>query len=214
MFSLNRGFTLVELIIVTSIIGILASVGLVGWSNLATSTRDKVRADDTQLWASTFELYRGRYAAYPVMPVLGGVNNNKHCLGRFADFSSRCGQYPSTSSSKSINAPSATMLANVEKIGREPQNSGGSIGNAFVGPFVYLAESVNTSTGDITVDAFFVNFFERSCSANKLTDISVSPNTYYGSNILPNINAMLSGSGYSGALYTCYLQKTYTYNPN
>jgi prepilin-type N-terminal cleavage/methylation domain-containing protein len=201
MFSLNRGFTLVELLIVVVIISTLASVGLVGWGNLASTTRDNVRGDDAKLWASTFELYRGRYAAYPVMPTINGVSNGvKFCLGTFSNFNNKCGAYTSGSSTAYIDATlSSDMRTLVGKIGKIPENSGGPVRDRLVGPFVFAWRS--TSGSDITITARFINFFERT---NCPKDFTLETTSLTSS--------MISAAGVSAI--ACSITKTYTYNPN
>lgn len=63
----NKGFTLVELLVVISIIGILASIGLVLFRSAQFRSRDAQRKSDLKEISSAFELFYSDYGKYPAM---------------------------------------------------------------------------------------------------------------------------------------------------
>lgn len=57
----KKGFTLVELMIVIVVIGILASITIVSYSNAQPAARDAKRKSDLQSIAEAIQLYRQKY---------------------------------------------------------------------------------------------------------------------------------------------------------
>ncbi len=64
-FVAISGFTLVELLVVISIIGILASIGLVAFRSAQFRGRDAERKSDLKELSSALELYYSDYGKYP-----------------------------------------------------------------------------------------------------------------------------------------------------
>jgi len=64
----NKGFTLIEMLIVIAIISILASVFLVGLRGFRGSAYDARRIQDLQKVQSYLELYYGKNRVYPDAP--------------------------------------------------------------------------------------------------------------------------------------------------
>lgn len=64
--SLTRGFTLIELIVVISIIGILSSLLVANFMNVRYKTRDGVRKKDLEQIRLALETYRIDAGEYPV----------------------------------------------------------------------------------------------------------------------------------------------------
>jgi general secretion pathway protein G len=65
-FRTERGFTLIELIVVISIIGILASLLVANFVNVRQKTRDGVRKKDLEQIRLALETYRIDVGEYPV----------------------------------------------------------------------------------------------------------------------------------------------------
>ena len=64
-WKLQRAFTLVELLVVITIIGILASIGLTAFSSSQARTRDAKRKSDLKSISSALELFYSDYERYP-----------------------------------------------------------------------------------------------------------------------------------------------------
>jgi len=65
----TAGFTLIELLIVISIIGILISVSVYGWTSVSARGRDTNRKSDLAQIKQSLKLYYSDYRAYPRMDV-------------------------------------------------------------------------------------------------------------------------------------------------
>lgn len=61
----NRGFTLFELLVVISIIGILAAVGLASYSSTQKRARDAKRKEDLKTLQTALEQYYASMGSYP-----------------------------------------------------------------------------------------------------------------------------------------------------
>lgn len=204
MKKAQHGFTLIELILVMVLLAVLATIGIIAWNGVVVSSRDRARENDTRLWATTFETYRGRFIAYPAMPTGDSPLDKVICLGTFSQYSNKCGQYNSNTSTQSVaDSGSSSMLTEIAKVGRVPSNSGPAVNSALVGPLVYLSQT--TASGTTTVTGKFINFFETNCPSD-FTDISSS---------LPLLLALvLTGLPGGTNAKACALVKTFSYTPN
>lgn len=61
----NKAFTLVELLVVISILGVLATIGLVVFGSAQIRGRDTERKSDLKQIASALEIYYNDYESYP-----------------------------------------------------------------------------------------------------------------------------------------------------
>ncbi len=64
--STNKGFTLVEMIVVVAVIGILASIVYANFGAARAAARDDVRKSALKEMQLSLELYRAQYGTYPV----------------------------------------------------------------------------------------------------------------------------------------------------
>jgi len=67
MRNKNKGFTLIEMLVVIAVIGLLASLILVGLSSFRTRGRDTRRVADTKEVQNGLELYYMKNGAYPIV---------------------------------------------------------------------------------------------------------------------------------------------------
>lgn len=68
----RNGFTLVEILVVATIIGLLATIGATTYSEFTKQSRDARRTADIELIRSSIEQYRGNNGTYPVSITAGG----------------------------------------------------------------------------------------------------------------------------------------------
>lgn len=201
----QRGFTVIELLIVIVVIGILAGIVVTVWSTTGAYARDKARETDVRTWAATFDTYKSRFAVYPALPTADGTAGAQYlCLGSFSSTSNKCVQYGGSSTQylDATATAAAAIATNVAKVGSTPINSGVAIKSKVVGPFVWLTQSTDGSA-TVTVTAKFINFFEQNCPSDFTDETSNSDTT---------LAALFSGI--SGTAKACSLTKTTTYNPN
>lgn len=85
----KKGFTLVELLVVITIIAILASIGLVMYSGVQKSGRIAKRIGDLKAIQTALELYHSRNGSYPATcsTGVGCVNFQSEC-SQFGGFTS------------------------------------------------------------------------------------------------------------------------------
>ena len=70
----SLGFTLVELMVVISIIGIMSSILYVNYSDAREQARDKVRMTDLKSLQLAIETYKAQYGRYPAAGCSGGTD--------------------------------------------------------------------------------------------------------------------------------------------
>ena len=61
----KSGFTIIELLVVITIIGILSTVGIVSFANIQSSTRDSQRSSKITIIANALEKYYSQHGEYP-----------------------------------------------------------------------------------------------------------------------------------------------------
>lgn len=61
----NRGFTLIEILVVATLIGLLSTVGMTGFQAVTRSGRDAVRKSDLEQIRSALEIFKSENQRYP-----------------------------------------------------------------------------------------------------------------------------------------------------
>lgn len=67
--STERGFTLVELLVVITIIAVLSAIAIVSYSNVLKTSRDSKRMSDLKIIQSALEEYHADQIYYPMIAV-------------------------------------------------------------------------------------------------------------------------------------------------
>ena len=89
----NFGFTIIELLVVISIIGILSTISVVGFNNARQKARDSKRIVDTKQLATALNIYFNDIGAYPISETaitLGVSPNLVLCDAGFVASASSC----------------------------------------------------------------------------------------------------------------------------
>ncbi len=225
MLQRTRGFTIVEVMIVIVVMGILASIAIVSWNGVSIGSRDRTREADVNEWMNTFDLYKGRYFAWPALPT--DTTPKALCLGKPTSggnpkvFLDKCVQYNSSvefngilgTYSSTLSTDYASFTTEVTKLGNLKENNGPTVKNiSYGGPFVFLWQT--TAGNDVTVNAHFINFFESACPSG-FTRITTSP-----APVLPTsspappasyLALFTSTPTIPSSVYACYKQKSITY---
>ena len=76
-YTLQKGFTLIEILVVIAIIGILSSVGLTAYTATQRNSRDARRKTDLETLRQTLELYKSTNSVYPNNPALSGLYSSE-----------------------------------------------------------------------------------------------------------------------------------------
>lgn len=71
-YQKSTGFTLVELVIVIAVIGILATLAILGFSNIQSDTRDQERNSSVTILSEALEKYYDTHGEYPSCTVMTG----------------------------------------------------------------------------------------------------------------------------------------------
>lgn len=64
-FKTKAGFTLIEIMVAATIIGLLSSIGFAGFQAVTRSGRDALRRTDLEQIRSALEIYKSEYSTYP-----------------------------------------------------------------------------------------------------------------------------------------------------
>lgn len=205
MLKKDTGFTLVEMVLIISVLGILVTIGAFAWTGIRAWSENKARYTELNQWVSAFDLYKTKYASYPDMPVSSadGTNVYYYCLGDFpATNSNRCGEYTSGNTAKyreskgpdangQIAADIRTQLA---LVGNVPTNAAAPTAQLVIGPYVDFDKS--TSGPTVTITAKFIGIFEGStCPTGTVQETS------------PPMGGSISGT------IACKITRQLTYNP-
>jgi Tfp pilus assembly protein PilE len=161
----SRGFTIVEIIVICVVIGILASIAIVSYSNLQASSRDSLRAQKMKEWSSTFKTFKTKYGLYPLptdpTPTALGTY---YCLYETSP-STAC-DIPSR-----IDAQGSTVLLGAIKRAGQSPASNTPTSNTAAGPVIYIR--YNSTTGEMTEVKLTAPFEQNKCA-----DYDLATNQY------------------------------------
>lgn len=130
----ERGFTIVELLIVVVIIAILAAISTVAYTNIQKRAATSAILNEARQWRDIFEVHKATHGSYP-MPTAGnpltsggtGSNaQNVYCLGTGFPQSngvSYCYNVASASSYRAEESTGSYLLSQLSTVGTLPKNS-------------------------------------------------------------------------------------------
>lgn len=139
----QRGFTIVELLIVVVIIAILAAITIVAYNGIQTRATNASRSQELVAWRKHFLIYQGQEGDFPTMP------DGSYCLG--TGFVGGVCQN-STGSQSWPETASAPLLTQLAKVGSLPSGPRTRI-TSFGAPYVTYAGNQLTLTGMVDTDA-------------------------------------------------------------
>jgi prepilin-type N-terminal cleavage/methylation domain-containing protein len=143
----NRGFTIVELLVVVVVISILAAIGVAAFTGMKTKTLNTSRLSEITAWNTVFQAYKAQYGSYP--PVAAG----NYCLGvGFPDgdgiAGGECRDYRYNSVNTYHEVDATAVMTELKKVATLPYGSRTPV-NDTVGPYINL-----WSTGYSIINVF------------------------------------------------------------
>jgi prepilin-type N-terminal cleavage/methylation domain-containing protein len=118
----SKGFTLVELLVIVSIISVLSVIGITIFGNITSSARDAKRKADLQILSDALELYFNKNNYYPVANFTGQAPN---------------GPVEFSGSNDSVNPWIPDLAPHLAQFPTDPINNASSQGGTFGGVAYY-----------------------------------------------------------------------------
>ena len=125
----RRAFTLVELLVVITIIGLLSTIAVVSLSSARSKARDTKRIADIRQISTAMQMYQQDNGTYPRPSLLvscSGGDSGHFCLGHGSAGSCWTGSMPGCTALDDALAPY------IAKIPDDPENATGYYGDAYV----------------------------------------------------------------------------------
>lgn len=124
----NRGFTIVELLIVIVVIAILAAISIVSYNNIQARAKNTARLTMAENTIKLLELYKATYGEYPKLEAGKG-----YCVGTGYP-NGKCRDY--NTSGAAVYPETDTTLSNeLKKVGTTPTGNYNEVGTT-VGPYI------------------------------------------------------------------------------
>lgn len=149
------GFTLTELLLIITLLGILGLIVTLGWNAATTSSQNNIRSTEVKQWSSTFDLYKSRFGVLPIQPSSGSTYIVV-CLGDFDSTSNKCGQYNGGASSYLVDS---SFLGRISKVGNKPTNTSPPVNNQIIGPIAFVTHNT----------VRYIGVFQGSCPSRDFT---------------------------------------------
>lgn len=135
----NKGFTIVELLIVIVVIGILAAIVIVAYNGVQTRAQNTQRINELSTWKRAFESYKAREGQYPAVPA------GSYCLGVGFLIGNggqpRCRDYQISGSTSYPESDNTTLMSEFSKIIKIPKPSN-IPANGTLGPYAEYTSTI------------------------------------------------------------------------
>lgn len=137
---LQKGFTIVELLIVIVVIGVLAAIVIVSFNGIQTRAQNTQKYNELKSWQKAFETYKAGQGNYPALA------DGDYCLGRGFlagyDGASRCRDYGYSGTTSILESNNATLMTELSKAITIPKPSNLPVGGT-LGPYAtYTATQI------------------------------------------------------------------------
>lgn len=140
MKTTQRGFTIVELLIVIVVIGILASITVVSYNGIQKRAQNSAIMLEFRAWKQAFALYKASMGGYPAMP-----DNTHYCLGTGFP-NGKCRDYLANNTNTYTEADSVGLMNQLRQVIQIPSAPKYPV-NGTVGPYVTFNQSNNGFVG-------------------------------------------------------------------
>lgn len=135
-----NGFTIVELLIVTVVIGIIAAISIASYNGMQKRAANAAILSEFRAWKLAFAAYKASNGSYPAMP-----DNTHYCLGTGFP-NGNCRDYLAGNTNTYTEASSVGLMNQLRTVVQIPSARKYPI-NGTVGPYVTFNQSNNGFVG-------------------------------------------------------------------